>query len=80
MGCLIRLRYGDDEWFLELFEEIVTICDDLELDIQAPRALGRQTTRSNMESGTAEVHLRRCIFIPFLEASAEQSSELFVEH
>lgn len=80
LGAARRLRSGADEAFHELFEQIMTTSDELGLDIQVPRIVARQTTRSNAEFGTTEEYFRRCIFIPFLEAFAEQINERFVKH
>lgn len=49
------------------------------LDIQVPRIVGRQTKRSNAQSGTTEEYFHCCIFMPFINTFAEQISDLFVK-
>ncbi|CAN7977490.1 unnamed protein product [Ixodes persulcatus] len=80
LGNVRSIRSRAHEEFQKLFDHISSNCANLGLSIEVPRVVGRQTTRWNVESANPEEYFRRCIFIPFLEAFAEQMDERFVKH
>ena len=72
---LEKMRH--DDTFSKIFNQLE---DDLGEEIQRPRVVSRQTTRSNPPSENAFEYYKRAIFLPYIDTIISQIRERFREH
>ena len=70
-------KMRDEDTFSKIFNQLE---DDLGEEIQMPRVVSRQITRSNPPSENAFEYYKRAIFLPYLDTIISQIKERFHEH
>src|SRR5690606_14086678 len=70
-------RSQADDRFRKIFTFAKDIAKRLNIDLQAPRTVGRQAHRVNVDASSPEEYFRRTIFIPYLDSLATSLEERF---
>lgn len=80
LEILKEMRSNADEKFAELFKSVEILCTEIDISIQMPRIVQRQTMRANVSSNTPEEYFRRTVFVPFLDSFIGQLEQRFTAH
>jgi hypothetical protein len=77
---LQQRRQNADTKFNALFCKVAALSQDLGLQMQLPRRVGRQRNRENYEATDPEAYYRQAIYIPYIENILVQLRERFEPH
>ena len=72
-------RATADLEFQLLYKKMTTLCSALDVSIQLPRRVGRQTCRDNHPAETPEEYFKLSIFIPYLDYLSNEMSVRFAD-
>lgn len=77
---LMNLRANADVNFNKIFQEAVTICEKLDIEMKAPRTARQQLYRSNPDVNSVEAYYRVTIYINFLDSVCTQLKERLLDN
>lgn len=73
----VDIRTGIDEWFQDMYMEVLALAEKVGSTEQRPRVCGRQTQRNNCPSESVAEYFKRTVAIPFLDVICSEMKSRF---
>jgi hypothetical protein len=80
VDVLQQRRQNAEAKFNAIFCKVTALSQDLDVQIQLPRRVGRQKNRENYEATDPEAYYRQAIYIPYMDNILTQLRERFEPH
>lgn len=77
---LMARRENATETFKKIFETVVTVCAEHDIELKTPRLARKQTQRCNVMAERAEDYFRIGIYIPYLDLFVTHLQDRFLKH
>ena len=77
---LQRMRGNNEQEFHDIFTNASKLAADLDIHLQMPRIVRKQTQRTNCEANTPQEYFRRSIFIPYGDSILKELNDHLITH